>query len=197
MREAFHRRFDLVLVDEFQDTNPLQARVIERFCRPGYTNLCIVGDPKQSIYRFRDADVSVFEDFCRRLPERHSLTWNFRSRPGIIEYANALCAPAFEAFGHAPTSALVPEARGRASLRRGRAARAHRPGRARGLDPGVRVRRGVPLEDMALLLRRIRGNEKWLKALTSAGIPIAVGSGGLFWEDPRVRELAGAAQMVG
>ena len=49
--------------------------------------------------------------------------------------------------------------------------------------------RGVPLSDMALLMRRIRGNEKWLKALASAGIPIAVGSGGFFWEDPRVREL--------
>jgi ATP-dependent exoDNAse (exonuclease V) beta subunit len=42
---------------------------------------------------------------------------------------------------------------------------------------------------MALLLRKIRGNEKWLKALTASGIPIAVGSGGLFWEDARVREL--------
>jgi ATP-dependent exoDNAse (exonuclease V) beta subunit len=42
---------------------------------------------------------------------------------------------------------------------------------------------------MALLLRKVRGNEYWLKALTSAGIPIAVGSGGLFWEDPRTREL--------
>ena len=42
---------------------------------------------------------------------------------------------------------------------------------------------------MALLLRRIRGTERWLKALSRAGIPIAIGSGGLFWEDPRVREV--------
>ncbi len=51
------------------------------------------------------------------------------------------------------------------------------------------VGNGVPLQDMVLLVRKIRGNEKWIKALTSKGIPIAIGSGGLFWEDPRVREL--------
>src|SRR5690606_8569127 len=51
------------------------------------------------------------------------------------------------------------------------------------------VERGVPLHEMALLLRKIRGSDKWLKPIAAAGIPIAVGSGGLFWEDPRVREI--------
>jgi ATP-dependent exoDNAse (exonuclease V) beta subunit len=45
------------------------------------------------------------------------------------------------------------------------------------------------LHQFTLLVRRIRGNEKWFKALQSAGIPLAIGSGGLFWDDPRVREL--------
>jgi ATP-dependent helicase/nuclease subunit A len=185
IREALHKRFDLVLVDEFQDTNPVQARILERLVRPDYSNLCVVGDPKQSIYRFRDADVSLFEEFCARLPAQKTLSWNFRSRPGIIDYANALCAPAFEA-SQMRYDALVPK---------------REPG---AFDPVARldvssplelaawirgeVDRGVPLHDMALLLRKIRGNEKWLKALVASGIPIAVGSGGLFWEDPRVRE---------
>lgn len=185
IREAFHKRFDLILVDEFQDTNPVQARILERLVRPDSSNLCVVGDPKQSIYRFRDADVSLFEDFCARLPILKTLSWNFRSRPGIIDYANALCAPAFE-VSQMRYDPLVPK-RDVGSF-----------------DPVVRldasspaelanwiraeVSRGVPLHEMALLLRKIRGNEKWLKALTAAGVPIAVGSGGLFWEDPRVRE---------
>jgi DNA helicase-2/ATP-dependent DNA helicase PcrA len=84
VRAAFQKRFQLVLVDEFQDTNPLQAKIILRFVKPDFSNLCVVGDPKQSIYRFRDADVSVFEEFCAKLPIKISLTWNFRSRPGIL-----------------------------------------------------------------------------------------------------------------
>ncbi|MCM2277535.1 MAG: UvrD-helicase domain-containing protein [Oligoflexia bacterium] len=191
VREAFHRRFELVLVDEFQDTNPLQARIILRFCRPDTSNLCVVGDPKQSIYRFRDADVSVFEDFCRRLPSRHVLSWNFRSRPGIIEFANAVCARAFaepDAAQAMPYDALEP--------RREADPGAIPVGRLDVRSPaelaawiGAEAARGVPLHEMALLVRRIRGNEKWFKALTAAGIPIAIGSGGLFWEDPRAREL--------
>ncbi len=187
VRADYQKRFDLVLVDEFQDTNPLQAKIILRFVKPEASNLCVVGDPKQSIYRFRDADVSVFEDFCRQLPVRISLTANYRSRPGIIEFTNQLCAPAFLAseMHYEPLQAkreVNPD-----------------------YDPIVRldiedptelgkwlrseVDRGVPLNHFALLLRKIRGNEKWLKAFTLAGIPIAVESGGLFWDDPRVREL--------
>ncbi|MGK5085673.1 UvrD-helicase domain-containing protein [Bdellovibrionota bacterium FG-1] len=186
VRRALHERFDLVLVDEFQDTNPVQARIIWRLVRPDASNLCVVGDPKQSIYRFRDADVSVFEEFCRRLPVNRSLSWNFRSRPGIIEYTNELCARAFEA-SEMRYDALIPK---------------REPGPFNPVERldvqspaelGAWIRaenaRGVPLHEMALLLRKIRGNEKWLKALTSAGIPIAVGSGGLFWSDPRVREM--------
>ena len=93
VQKAFHQRFDLVLVDEFQDTNPLQARILWRFAKPDLSNLCVVGDPKQSIYRFRDADVTVFEDCCAQLSVRINLSWNFRSRPEIIEFANQVCGP--------------------------------------------------------------------------------------------------------
>ncbi len=82
----YRARFDLIMVDEFQDTNPVQARILKHLSRPGYSNLCVVGDPKQSIYRFRDADVTVFEDFCSRMPVRAALTKNFRSVPGILEF---------------------------------------------------------------------------------------------------------------
>ncbi|NDF14631.1 hypothetical protein EB061_04845, partial [bacterium] len=71
VRRYFQQRFDLVLVDEFQDTNPLQGAILEAFARSGLTNLCIVGDPKQSIYRFRDADVTVFRELTARLPGKH------------------------------------------------------------------------------------------------------------------------------
>ncbi len=185
----YRARFDLVMVDEFQDTNPVQARILAHLCRPGYANLCVVGDPKQSIYRFRDADVTVFEEFCSRMPVRAALTKNFRSVPGILEFCNEVCAPAFVASGmeFQPLAAGLPAKDGiepvvSADIRSpedlARLIRAE-------------VDRGMPLSDMALLLRAIRGgSEKWLKALTAAGIPLAIESGGLLWNDPRARELA-------
>jgi ATP-dependent exoDNAse (exonuclease V) beta subunit len=187
VRASYQRRFHLVMVDEFQDTNPMQAKIIWRFVKPDLSNLCVVGDPKQSIYRFRDADVTVFEECCKAMPVRQSLTWNFRSRPGIIDYTNALCEKLFDASGM-PYQALEAK---REALPDQEAVMTLSIEKPEDLARWIRqeVHQGVPLEDMALLLRRIRGNEKWLKALMSEGIPIAVGSGGLFWEDPRVREL--------
>jgi ATP-dependent helicase/nuclease subunit A len=190
VRQAFQKRFQLVLVDEFQDTNPLQAKIILRFVKPNFSNLCVVGDPKQSIYRFRDADVSVFEEFCERLPLKLSLTWNFRSRPGIIEFTNGVCARAFAASKTMPMRYEALTSKRPVSEKFSPVNRLDVKGpHDLALWIQAEVKKGVPLEDMALLLRKIRGNEKWLRALTSAGIQIAVGSGGLFWEDPRVREL--------
>ncbi len=198
VRRGFHERFALVLVDEFQDTNPLQAAILTRFVRADLSNLCVVGDPKQSIYRFRDADVSVFEEFCARLPRNITLTYNFRSRPGIIHYTNEVCG---QAFAQTPGEGLG------AAMRYDALDPQRKPAEGDGieLDPVVRLdvrspeelgrwilaeeARGIRLDDLALLVRRIRGNEKWFKALAACGIPIALGSGGLFWEDPRVREL--------
>jgi len=184
VRNYFHRRFDLVLVDEFQDTNPVQASVISRLAKPDQSNLCVVGDPKQSIYRFRDADVSVFEEFCRKMPEKKSLTWNFRSRPGIIGFVNSTCEPLFQVSG------MKYE-----KLEHRRPAQ-DSPAVTRLSDPSPRALAAwlsscgkSSLGGTVLLMRRIRGNEKWLEALSAAGIPVAVGSGGLFWEDPRVREI--------
>ncbi len=189
VQQALQKRFDLVLVDEFQDTNPLQARILWRVAKPGATNLCVVGDPKQSIYRFRDADVSVFEELCSRLPVRVTLTWNFRSRPGIIHFSNQVCAPLFEQsqLEYVPLDpkrevhpeGLVPVQKLEVDSPQA-LARAIR----------AEVDRGIPLGSFALLLRKIRGNEDWLKALRAEGIPVAVGSGGLFWAEPRVRELS-------
>lgn len=191
VRRSFQGRFDLLLVDEFQDTNPVQARIVWRLARPDASNLCVVGDPKQSIYRFRDADVTVFAERCASLPCRLSLTWNFRSRPGVIEFVNEVCARSFSGSGVAFEPLVA-----RRDEPDDAEVRAHPVLRIDVETPedlahwiiGERTR-GVPLHDMALLLRKIRGNEKWLKALTTAGIPVAIGSGGLFWEDPRVREL--------
>ena len=101
-RDYFRRRFPVLLVDEFQDTDPVQAEIILTIAsddepvddwlamtpRPG--GLTVVGDPKQSIYRFRRADITMYEEI--RLGPldggRARLVQNFRSVPEIIEWVN-------------------------------------------------------------------------------------------------------------
>ncbi|MFK8113515.1 MAG: UvrD-helicase domain-containing protein [Rubripirellula sp.] len=105
LRDYFQRRFSCLLVDEFQDTDPLQAKIIAFLtssdhqekvwsqCDPLPGSLFLVGDPKQSIYRFRRADIvtygqmkSVFE----RSAEVLTLSKNFRSTPEICEWNNTV-----------------------------------------------------------------------------------------------------------
>ncbi len=105
VRDYFHERFDYILVDEFQDTDPLQIEILfflaeksaraERWqeveLRPG--KLFLVGDPKQSIYRFRRADIETYheaKEIIARQGELLSLSLNFRSRPAVVEWVNAL-----------------------------------------------------------------------------------------------------------
>lgn len=83
---------DLLMVDEFQDTDPVQAELVRLLCGESLTTgrLFLVGDAKQSIYRFRRADPRVFQALRGELPEagRLPLTTNFRSQPAILRFVN-------------------------------------------------------------------------------------------------------------
>ena len=85
LREAYAHRFAHVLVDEFQDTNPLQNELLQLLSRD---NLFRVGDENQSIYRFRNADVGVFRSHWDEAVETgraESITVNFRARGEILD----------------------------------------------------------------------------------------------------------------
>ncbi|HWN72369.1 MAG TPA: UvrD-helicase domain-containing protein, partial [Solirubrobacterales bacterium] len=92
--EHYRARFRQILVDEFQDTNRLQLRLIEALRGPK-TELVVVGDELQSIYGFRHADLDVFrrrrEEIDRRTDaELMRLSGNFRSRPEVVGAVNLL-----------------------------------------------------------------------------------------------------------
>jgi ATP-dependent helicase/nuclease subunit A len=104
-RRYYQSLFDHLFVDEFQDTDPLQAEIIVYLCEAGAraddwrrvmladAKLTIVGDPKQSIYRFRRADVAMYDETIRLIGRRERLnarlSVNFRSVGGLIEWFNA------------------------------------------------------------------------------------------------------------
>ena len=92
-------RYPVALIDEFQDTDRLQARIFEKIYADrrvdgGVGGLIVVGDPKQSIYRFRGADVFAYLDAKRQVPAGHTLdlTVNYRSDPALVRAVNSAFA---------------------------------------------------------------------------------------------------------
>jgi len=83
--EQYRARFRMIMVDEFQDTNDLQMRVLRPLLDD---NLCIVGDERQSIYGFRYADVKVFERVRAELANTVELAENFRSHREVMAVIN-------------------------------------------------------------------------------------------------------------
>lgn len=94
IRARLQQRYRYLLIDELQDTDPVQMELVEALAGAGLTGgkLFAVGDYKQSIYRFRGADAQLFLDFRQVMPSegRLRLDVNFRSQPKLLHFTNAL-----------------------------------------------------------------------------------------------------------
>jgi ATP-dependent helicase/nuclease subunit A len=125
VRVSLHHQYPRLLIDEFQDTDPIQAEMAFRIANgaaepgPGMLpwsqlpvdpgRLFFVGDPKQAIYRFRRADIGLFLEVRNQRPaDRVALTANFRSVPGIISWTNAVFATLFGAGVEGAQPAYAP-----------------------------------------------------------------------------------------
>lgn len=117
VREWVRRSVRLVLIDEFQDTDPIQDEILDRLCEAGGpdTRVFLVGDRKQSIYRFRGAQPRLFSARWESFGEvgRASLQDNFRSVPELIAFTNAMFE---EVFPEAEHRLRTPPTRRPASL---------------------------------------------------------------------------------
>jgi ATP-dependent exoDNAse (exonuclease V) beta subunit len=124
VRSSFQQRFKRIFVDEFQDTDPLQAEILLllaaddptatnwRQTRPVPGKLFLVGDPKQSIYRFRRADVGIYRSVYEMLQSagarRVTLRTSFRARPHIQRAINAAFEPVMTGDPEMLQAAYVP-----------------------------------------------------------------------------------------
>jgi len=207
--------FDHLLVDEYQDTSRIQEAVLDRLAA-GCQRFG-VGDEKQSIYRFRYADVGVFRTLQERA-SRFRLTGSFRTRPEIVDFVNRTFARRFAGTGVAPqdlralagfapaddprvevvaaqgaTLAVARRAEARALARRLRQLAGD------GATPLTREGREGPVEyrHCALLLRTMTHLPLYERALADEGVPYVVVKGRGYYQAREVVDLAHLLLLLG
>ncbi len=98
LAESLRRRFPAALIDEFQDTDPLQFAIFDRIYATGSAPVFLVGDPKQAIYSFRNADLHAYLRARQRATALYTLADNQRSTQGLITALNGLFSATTDAF---------------------------------------------------------------------------------------------------
>ncbi|WP_028657137.1 ATP-dependent DNA helicase UvrD2 [Nocardioides sp. J54] len=188
------RQYKWFVVDEFQDVSPLQSALLDLWLG-GRDELCVVGDPAQTIYSFAGADASYLRDFPKKYPGTTSieLVRNYRSTPQVVEQSNKLLAgtpsAGVELRSQQPSGSTVryvgePDEVAEARSVADRVAKLHRA--------------GTPYGEMAILFRINAQSETFEDALTDRGIPYVVRGAARFFDRREVREavtrLRGAAR---
>ncbi len=90
LAEALRRRYPVALIDEFQDTDPVQYRIFQHIYHGTGAPVYFVGDPKQAIYSFRGADVFAYLQASRNANQHYTLEKNWRADPALIKAVNTL-----------------------------------------------------------------------------------------------------------
>ncbi len=214
--EELRSRYRHFVVDEYQDVNPLQQRLLDAWLGER-DSLCVVGDANQTIYSFTGASSRYLLDFPRRFPEAHvvRLVRDYRSTPQVVELANRLVART--GAGGTSSARGVPGtsgARGIPGAAAGVAPAASRheplrlvaqrpdgpvpafsefdsePEEATAVARRIRVLldTGVPASEIAVLYRVNAQSEVYETAIAAAGIPYLVRGGERFFARPEVTE---------
>jgi ATP-dependent helicase/nuclease subunit A len=232
VRQRCQKQFETVLVDEFQDTDEVQFEIVrlltrdpENESRFARGKLMIVGDPKQSIYRFRRARVTVFNHAMQNIIDDEGtveyLRENRRSAPPLAEFSNRLCESMMDGGGKMALSSEVDT-----SYRiRFDAEDILQPVSDRqflGLtyiaaDPEVKAAAGRPMEaraiarllkawraagtieswsEVAILMRSMNPAGIYIDELEASGIPVHVVDGAMFYQKSEVSDLIALLELV-
>ncbi len=189
-RFAEASRFDHVLVDEYQDTNDLQYRVLLALAER-HRNLCVVGDDDQSIYGWRGAEIAHILGFSRDWPEAKvvRLEQNYRSTAPILALANKLILH----NGSRHEKTLIPVAEGGDAPRflRFEDEVAEAEGVVREIESRLRGDGGprIPASDMAILFRTNEQPRAFELELRRAGVPYVLVGGLSFYDRREVRDV--------
>ncbi|HYV77476.1 MAG TPA: ATP-dependent helicase [Streptosporangiaceae bacterium] len=192
-------RYRYFVVDEFQDVNPLQKLLLDAWT-DGRDDVCVVGDPRQTIYSFTGATPAYLTGFTAAFPHATvvRLVRNYRSTPQVVALANRLTGSAGGRRRPPPRDEPLP---GGAPLVAQRAAgpepefAGHADEAAEAEAVATRaaelIATGVPPREMAVLVRVNVQTERFEQALAQAGVPFQVRGTERFFERAEVRQAMG------
>src|SRR5438128_621780 len=192
--EFYRRQFQFILVDEYQDTNKIQADLVDLLARD-HRNVMVVGDDAQSIYSWRGANFQNILEFPKRYPDARvfKIEMNYRSLPEILEVANAAIAANVQQF-HKHLSAT-------------RQSNAVKPALVALNDAGEQAQfiaqrilelrdEGVDLRDIAVLYRAHYHAIELQLELSRRGIPYQITSGIRFFEQAHIKDVTAFIRFV-
>ncbi|MFZ9937349.1 MAG: ATP-dependent helicase [Luteolibacter sp.] len=192
--DLYQKRFSHILVDEYQDTNQVQARMIDLLAGDSNSLMC-VGDDAQSIYSWRGADMSLILGFPEKYPGStvHTIETNYRSVPEILDLSNAAIRAntgrfekdlrsSREALGVKPGLIALPDPNTQAAFVAQRIQELHET--------------GVPFSEMAVLYRAHFQSLEIQMELTSRGLPFLITSGLRFFEQAHIKDVSAFMRFV-
>jgi DNA helicase-2/ATP-dependent DNA helicase PcrA len=192
--EHYQRQFQFLLVDEYQDTNTLQAEFIDLLAR-SHQNLMVVGDDAQSIYSWRGANFQNILKFPQRYPGAsvYKIETNYRSVPEILRLANETIAVNRNQFA----KELQP-ARPEKQLLPGLVPLPTPTDQARFVAQRILDLReeGIELDEIAVIYRAHFHSMEVQMELTARGIPFQVTSGLRFFEQAHIKDVAAFMKLI-
>lgn len=192
VRSRLHQRFRFVLVDEYQDSNVAQYRMLSALC-DDTTGVCVVGDDDQSIYRFRGAEVRNILDFPDTFPGTHvvRLEQNYRSTRPILDLASAVVENNASRLGkrlvtdrddgEIPELHLLPDQDAEVDLV---------------IDLVDRAARAGDTGELAVLYRTNAQSRPFETALLRAGIPYRIVGSVRFYEREEVKDALAFLRLI-
>ena len=192
--DHYRRQFQFILVDEYQDTNKIQADFIDLLAARSQ-NLMVVGDDAQSIYSWRGADFQNIIDFPKRYPKAqvYKIEINYRSVPEILLLANAAITANERQF-----QKELQASRGEARLKPALVALNDSADQARFVTQRILELRdsGVDMSEIAVLYRAHYHSMELQLELTRHGVPFQITSGLRFFEQAHVKDVAAFMKIV-
>ncbi len=193
IREKWQKRLEYIMVDEFQDIDALQYRLMEALCAH-HKNLFIVGDPDQTIYTWRGANVRYLLDFDKNFPGTETILMmrNYRSTPEILAAANSLIAKNRSRI----EKELIPTLPAGAPVvwHHAKTAEAEAlwiAGRIKALSA-----EGVPLRDIAILYRAHHISRTLEEVFLKEEIPYTIFSGVQFFNRMEIKDALSYLRLV-
>src|SRR5216117_2770669 len=192
--EVYRRQFQFILVDEYQDTNKIQADLVDLVARD-HRNVMVVGDDAQSIYSWRGANFQNILEFPKRYPNTQifKIELNYRSVPEILEVANAAIAANVQQF--------------RKNLQPTRESKSVKPAVVALNDGGEQAQfvaqrilelhdENIDLNDIAVLYRAHYHALELQLELSRRGIPYQITSGIRFFEQAHIKDVTAFVRVV-